>query len=344
MSDDISIAEPVAGVETESNAEAAAPIHETGADDNDAQLDALSKEIAAGNVSEDEPTEEPEQEALDSEDSTDHDAEDSEEALEDELLAEDEVVEAKPKLSVNFAGTEFEYNEGDMPEGMAEKLQETVKGFEASQTRKSQALADDRKIVEEAKASVEKIQALDGQALQLFTSGQQLKQNIEKIERLDLQALWQSNPDQARQLSDKLATDKSQLAQVIQETNRIETASSEAQKVELNRVMDAGRQEVIKLSPDFMKREPEITKYAMENYGITEEQAKTWPLNPAGAIMAEKAMLYDQMKDRVKAKKSAKAPKLPTPTKAIKGSRSTGTTNPANMSDEQMAKHLGLPS
>lgn len=342
MSDDISIAEPTPGVETESTADVSPPVYETGADANEAQLDALSKEIAAGNDSEDTPTEEPEKEALDGEDAIVHDAED-EEALEDELLAEDEPTEAKPKLSVNFAGTEFEYNEGEIPPEMAEKLQETVKGFEAAQTRKSQELAETRKAVEEAKASVDKIQALEGDAFKLYTHGQSLKQEIESIERLDMNALWQSNPDQARQFSDKLAADKAQLAQVIQTTNQYEMASSQAQQVEMTRVMDQGRKDVLKYNPDFMKNEEAIIEYVKDTYGMTDEQARTWPLNPASASMADKARLYDQMKDRIKAKKSAKAPKLPTPTKAIKGSRSAGTTNTANMSNAEMAKHLGLP-
>ena len=341
MSDDISIAAPEGGVEAVSTAEPA-PVDMTGAERLDAKLNALSEEIAAGNASEDTPTKEPEEEALDGENTPDHDAEDSEEDLLDELLAEDGEAEAKPKLEIDFAGTKFEYKEGEMSSEMAERVQETIKGFEGAQTRKSQELAEMRKTVEEAQASVDRIQGLDGQALQLFTNGQQLKQEIARIEQMDLQALRQSNPDQARFLSDDLSTYKAQLAQVTNEVDRLETASSEARKVEMDRVMSEGEKEVLKLDPDFMKSETEVIEYVTKEFGMTEEQAKTWRLNPATAVMAKQAMLYGKLQERIKAKKSAKIPK-PTPTKPVKGKGAAAKTDFSRMSASERKAYLGLP-
>lgn len=338
MSDDTSIAAAEPGIEAESSVETPAPVYETGEEKLEARLTELSKKHNAGNASEEAPTEEPEQEALDSEDPSDHNAE--EEALANELL-EDEADTPEP-LSIDFAGTKFEYKEGELTPEMAERVQETIKGFEGAQTRKSQELAEMRKTVEEAKASVEKIQALDGQALQLFTNGQQLKREIERIEQIDMMALRQSSPDQARFLSDDLSTYRSQLAQVTNEVDRLETASSEAQKVEMDRVMEQGRKDVLKYDPDFMKNESAIIEYVKSTYGMTDEQAKSWPLNPASASMADKARRFDDLQARLKAKKPAKIPK-PVPTKAVKGRGTTVKSNFSKMNAGERKAYLGLP-
>lgn len=338
MSDDTSIAAPESGVEAESTAQPEAPVNMTGAEELDVKLDALSKEIAAQNTAK--PDEPQNEEALESDDTAET-AEDDEDALLEEILSEDES-DSPAKLEIDFGGTKFEYKEGEMSPELAERVQETIKGFEGAQTRKSQELAEQRKAVEEAKASVDRISNLDGQALKLFTDGQLLKQSIEKIESLNMNALWQSRPDEARQLSDRLALEKSQLAQVVNEVDRLETESLEARNADVGRRMAEGEKEVLKLDPDFMKTEPAIIEYVTKNFGLSEDEAKTWRLNPTTAIMAKKAYLYDQMKDRISAKKSAKIPK-PTPSKPVKGKGTSTKTDFGRMSVAERKKYLGLP-
>ena len=50
--------------------------------------------------------------------------------------------------------------------------------------------------------------------------------------------------------------------------------------------------------------EAELIEYTVKNYGISEKDAKNWPVNPVASVMAWKAMQFDRM--QAKAAKAAK--------------------------------------
>jgi hypothetical protein len=200
-----------------------------------------------------------------------------------------------------------------------------------------------RKQAEASKELADKLASMEGEALQSFSRGMALKAEIDQLSQLNTESLWQSNPDQARRISDELARKTAEFNRVAQETQQREAESSRARQEATAKLMEEGRQRVTSKIKDFTEKEPEIIKYVMDNHGLSEEEAKTWPLNPMTAEMAYKAYLYDQMKANATKKPAQQAKPKPKPTTSIKGNGGKGQKDVSQMTPDEMRKHLGLP-
>ena len=169
----------------------------------------------------------------------------------------------------------------------------------------------------------------------------QIKSEIERLSQIDLNGLWQSNPDQARRVSDELNRLNGEFQRIPHETSKKESEAAEARRKFTEERIAEGRQIVESKVKGF--NESEVMEYVTKTYGMTEDQAKTWPLNPLTAIMAHKAMLYDRMKATTKPKPAQKPAPQVKPTTPVKGNGGTGRKDPSSMSVSEMKRHLGLP-
>ena len=255
---------------------------------------------------------------------------------------EDEDTQGEPEAEeLNFGGEKLTIPKGAIPEEVKTKLQDFAKNLEAGYTRKFQDVAEQRKQAEARLETVERLATLEGDALQTFSRGLQIKSEIERLGKIDLNALWQSNPDQARRVSDEMNRLNGEFQKVTQETSRKEAEAAEARRKFTDERMAEGRQIVERQIKGF--NESEVIDYVTKTHGMSAEEAKTWPLNPVTAIMAHKAMLYDRMQASAKPKPAQKQAAPAKPSAPVKGKGGAGVKNPSNMSPAEMAKHLGLP-
>lgn len=230
---------------------------------------------------------------------------------------------------------------------VAEHAQKAFKEVEGSFTRKFQDVAERTKSLETREKVVEKLQTLNGAALQEFSRGQSVRSELEQLQKVDLNALWQSNPDQARRVSDTLASKRAEFSDIVNKVSQLEGELTKTQEQEVSRRVSEGEAAVEKRIPGFKQKHlSEVIEYVVKEYGYPKDLAeRSWARDPGGAVMAYKSMLYDRMQAQAKkATTTAVKPQQQTtpivPPKAGKGG--TAQKNPKDMSPAEMARHLGI--
>ena len=263
---------------------------------------------------------------------------------EDETEGEEEAEESDDAelIEFNFGGNKLEVPKGSLPEELEAKVQEFANNTWSDYTKGKQAIADEAKQIASDREAVAKLTTLNGEALQTYSHGLQLRQEIEQLSQVDLQFEWQSNPDRARQISDTLANKQAEFQNIIGLVGQQEQALDAAQQEDLVRRSDAGKQMLDRRIKDFStENAPEVVKYAVEK-GMSKEQAEQWQMNPLVTEMAYKSMLYDRM--QAAPKKAKVTPAQAKPLKAMKASgNGTGPKKADNdLSYEELGKVLGI--
>lgn len=210
---------------------------------------------------------------------------------------ETEETEEPEEIEFDFFGNKKKLPRGAVPDDLALEIQTYAKDFEADYTRKTQTLAEERKQVEAAKSVADKLTALSGETLENFSTGLRIKAELEQLGQIDAQALWQSNPDQARQLSDMISTKQAELQQVQSTVANKEMELSQAQQADTVRRAEEGKQAVLRQAADF---DADAVVDYVTKAGIPKADAENWALSPAVAILAHKAMKFDAMQARAK--------------------------------------------
>ena len=184
---------------------------------------------------------------------------------------------------------------------------------------------------------------LNGEALQTYSVGLQLRNDIQQLQSVDLDTLWQSNPDQARIYSDSLAQKQAEFQNIVSLVDQQETALNEAKQSHSVRRGQEGRKALNEKIQDFeTKVAPKVVDYVMDSYGWDKATAEKWDQNPDMTDMARKAMLYDQSQAKMQSASKKTAPKAkPVASMKAKGKGAT-TSDPSKMSMEQLSKHLKL--
>jgi hypothetical protein len=251
--------------------------------------------------------------------------------------------EAAEEVEFNFNGDKLRLPKGSVPEDLATRIDKFIHSAEAATSRKTQELADQRKAVETKAQALDKLTTLSNEALETYSRGTTLQKEIQQLSQVDLNALWQSNPDQARRVSDVLSKKQQEFAQVVQQVNAKEQELAGQQKAEMERQKQEGAELIERQIKGFKSEHlPAVIDYVVTTLGMDKEAAENdWPLNPVITVAVHKAMLYD----RAQAAAKRTSPK-PAPAKALK-TRKSGAGNNApgldTMTAGQMAKYLGLP-
>lgn len=267
----------------------------------------------------------------------------------EETGAEDEIEEQEEQEpeEVEFdlgGGQKVRFKPDATAKEVAEHAQKAFKEVEGNYTRKFQDVADKAKSLEAREKVVEKLSGLNDETLNTYARGLAVRQELEQLAKVDIRALWQSNPDQARQVSDTISAKQAELNGIVNRVSQLEGELSKAQQAEAGRRLEEGKAIVTKHIPDFeAKVLPQLSDY-MVQHGLPKEEVANWPMNPLFTRIAHKAMLYDQMQAKAKqaAKPKPQAAKPVTPMRN-KGTMGNGAADPSKMSPAQMAKYLGLP-
>lgn len=248
--------------------------------------------------------------------------------------------ETVEEVELNIGGDKLRFPKGTVPDEVVAKLTDFSKGLEASYTKKFQDVAEHRKSIEARAQVVEKMQGMTGDLLKTYSMGEAIKQELAELSQVNLNQLWQSNPDQARQVSDLIAVKQSQFQQILNRVTQTEQQLEQQKTAEIERMDTEGRALLDKRIKGFSQKAPEVVEYAVKTYGIDRGEAERYGLNPVAAEAMYKAMLYDRMQSaRAQTKpKTATAPVKP----VAKGGTANPTPSVAKMTTEQLAKHLGL--
>ena len=227
----------------------------------------------------------------------------------------------------DFGGNKLKLPKGSVPDELREQVEKFSKGTWADYTRKSQEVAEARKAVEARESVVTKLAGLSDDLLDTFTYGKQVKAELAQLDRFDLNALWQSDPDQARRISDLKASKQAEFHSVVAQVAQKEQALGQTQAEETARRAEEGKAFINRQVKDFeTKHLPELIDYAVKNLGISKEAAASdWALSPAITLAVHKAAMYDklQAKAATAARPQPNAPAVPmTPVKGNGGTAS----------------------
>mgnify|MGYP007083430617 CR=1 FL=1 len=244
------------------------------------------------------------------------------------------------EIEFDFGGNKFKVPKGSIPDEIADQLDKFTKGTWSDYTRKSQEVAEVRKSVEARAQAVAKLENLNGEVLNAYSKGLQIKAEIEQLRNIDVNALWQSDPDQARRVSDLMAQKSAEFNATVNKVAQLETGLTQAQEAEAARRAQEGEAVLERRIKGFAQKVPEIIDYVAQNYGIDKDHAaKVWRQDPATAEMAYKAMMFDRMQSAGK-KPAPVAPKTAAPVTAMKAKGASPASN-LNLSDPAvMAKYL----
>lgn len=299
-------------------------------------------ETPGGEVASDpdiEPTDAAEAEAAEIEPEEETEVDDGQ--SDDEAVDGDEDDDAEPEaVSVEVAGEKFDLPPGT-PKELRDQIQAKFTGFVSKTNEDRQAVAEKAKLVEAREQAVDLLSNLNDEVMTSYSRGLALRDELSKLQQIDQNALWQSNPDQARRLSDTIQQKQAQFNQIVQQVGQAEAnlvqQRQQQQEALTSQQAEIGAREVEKAIPGFKdKHASQVVEYVQREYGISEADAKNWALSPGVTKMAYKAMRYDQL--QAKAKPQPPKPAAAQPVKAIKGKGAAkATTNPDKMSvDEWM--------
>lgn len=245
--------------------------------------------------------------------------------------------EAPEEIEFDFGGNKLRIPKGTLPDEIAEKLDQFTKGTWSDYTRKSQEVAEQRKALQAEAEYVARVKTLTDEGQRTFARGLQLREEVEQLAKVDLQALWQSQPDQARRVSDLLAQKQLEFQRVVAKVGEYEAQATRAEQEALARREQDGRDYVAKTVKGWSDTHAaEAVAYAVK-HGVPEEQAKQWARYPREAIWAWKAAQFDKLQAQARTpQKPAAAPAVPVA--AVRGRPAPAAPDPDSMSDDQWLK------
>lgn len=247
--------------------------------------------------------------------------------------------EEAEELEFDFGGDKLRVKKGEIPEEVAQRLDQFTKGLWSKFTRENQSLAETRKQVEAAQAAVAKLSTLSEEGLAIYSEGMQVSRELEQLRAINLDALWQSDPDQARRVSDAISRKSAEYERVMARAQEHGTKRTQAEAAEIARREEEGRKRVAQRIKGFNEKvEAEVIEYATKTYGMAPEIAKRWPENPDGFDMAWKAMQWDRM--QAQAARAVAKPPAPAaaPVAPIKGRSAPAAKSPDQMSDDEWVR------
>ena len=253
----------------------------------------------------------------------DTDVEDSQEELDESFDGDsdedDSDEDATEYREFNFGGKEFKLRKDALDDEQAEQFEAYGKGLQADYTRKTQEIAETRKQIEAREASAEKLLSLQGDTLDVYSKGLAIRQELAQLNQIDLNALWQSNPDQARQVSDTISQKQAEFNATVQQVSAKEAQMSQARQAEYQAKAAQGEKILNDRIPGFTAKSNEVIDYFCKTFGASKKDAEAgWKSDPVTSELAYKAMMYDKIKEN--AKKGSKVTPTPaTETKPVKG-------------------------
>ena len=252
------------------------------------------------------------------------DVEDSEENLDesgegytdDDEDSDEDVPEYR---EYDFGGKKFQVNKDALSDEQAEQFESYGKGLQSDYTKKTQELAEQRKHIEAREQSAEKLLSLQGDTLDIYSKGLAIRQELAQLNEIDLNQLWQSNPDQARQISDAISQKTKEFNATVQQVSAKEGEMAQTKQADRQAKEIEGEKTLNARIPQFTEKVGEVIDYFCKTYGADKKATEAgWRSDPVVTELAYKAMMFDKMKANVK-KGSKVNPATATESKPVKG-------------------------
>lgn len=217
------------------------------------------------------------------------------EAPDEPETEEGEGGEGEPEeVEFDFGGNKVKLPANATAKEIADKVQEFAESLNKGAQEKFRLAADERKALEAERSAVQKIRGLEGEALETFSRGQTVKQELAQLRQIDINALWQSNPDQARRVSDAISAKQAEFNTIVQRVSQLEGQASHAERELTARRMSEGEAAIEKAIPGFKEKHlGELKDYATKA-GIPAAELGNWALNPVFTTAMYKAMQWDK--------------------------------------------------
>ena len=254
----------------------------------------------------------------------DTDVEDSEENLDededgytdDDEDADEDVPEYR---EYDFGGKKFQVNKDALSDEESEQFESYGKGLQSDYTKKTQELAEQRKQIEAREQSAEKLLSLQGDTLDIYSKGLAIRQELAQLNEIDLNQLWQSNPDQARQISDAISQKTKEFNATVQQVSAKEGEMAHTKQADRQAREIEGEKALNARIPQFTEKVGDVIDYFCKTYGADKKATEAgWRSDPVVTELAYKAMMFDKMKAKVK-KGSKVNPATATESKPVKG-------------------------
>ena len=255
---------------------------------------------------------------------------------EEEEDSEEEPEAEFEEIEFDFGGKKLAVSKGENVEAVAGELQEYAKSLEAGFTQKTQAIAEQRKSLEAQTEAIQTLSNLNGEAFDLYTKANAARQELAQYDQVNWQELWDTEPDRARQLSDKQQWLHSEVGNLERQFQQKNEAMSHEQAKQKDRFMEEGRKMLNSKIPGFESKAAELVNYVVETYGVPRERAEEYALNPQGTEMAYKAMMFDKMNTKVK---TAQKPKVK-PAVAVPASKTRTKNSRKPLHEMSMAEYV----
>ena len=252
------------------------------------------------------------------------DVEDSEENLDESGEGytdddEDADEDAPEYREYDFGGKKFQVNKDALSDEEAEQFESYGKGLQSDYTKKTQELAEQRKQIEAREQSAEKLLSLQGDTLDIYSKGLAIRQELAQLNEIDLNQLWQSNPDQARQVSDAISQKTKEFNATVQQVSAKEGEMAHTKQADQQAREIEGEKTLNARIPQFTEKVGDVIDYFCKTYGADKKATEAgWRSDPVVTELAYKAMMFDKMKAKVK-KGSKVNPATATESKPVKG-------------------------
>jgi hypothetical protein len=254
----------------------------------------------------------------------DEDVEDSQEDLDESEDGysddDDDSDEDAPEVrEYDFGGKKFKVNKEALSDEESEQFESFGKGLQSDYTKKTQELASQRKHIEAREQSAEKLLSLQGDTLDMYSQGLTIRQELAQLNGIDLNQLWQSNPDQARQVSDAISQKTKEFNATVQQVSAKEGEMAQTKQADRQAREAEGEKTLNARIPQFTEKVGEVIDYFCKTFGADKKATEAgWRSDPVVTELAYKAMMFDKMKAKVR-KGSKISPATATESKPVKG-------------------------
>jgi len=252
----------------------------------------------------------------------DDDVEDSQEDLDEDeggYSDDDEDADVPEYREYDFGGKKFQVNKDALSDEQSEQFESFGKGLQSDYTKKTQELAGQRKQIEAREQSAEKLLSLQGDTLDMYSQGLAIRQELAQLNGIDLNQLWQSNPDQARQVSDAISQKTKEFNATVQQVSAKEGEMAHTKQADRQAREIEGEKALNARIPQFTEKVGEVIDYFCKTFGADKKATEAgWRSDPVVTELAYKAMMFDKMKANVK-KGSKVGPATATESKPVKG-------------------------
>tara|TARA_R110000772_G_scaffold84270_2_gene177994 strand:- start:22 stop:963 length:942 start_codon:yes stop_codon:yes gene_type:complete len=273
----------------------------------------------------------------------DDDVEDSQEDLDEDEGGysddDDDSDEDVPEYrEYDFGGKKYQINKNEpLSDEQSEQFESYGKGLQSDYTKKTQELAEQKKHIEAREQSAEKLLSLQGDTLDIYSQGLAIRQELAQLNEIDLNQLWQSNPDQARQVSDAISQKTKEFNATVQQVSAKEGEMAHTKQADRQAREMEGEKALNARIPQFTEKVGEVIDYFCKTFGADKKATEAgWRSDPVVTELAYKAMMFDKMKAKVK-KGSKVNPATATESKPVKGKGGRHKSNTPTDKDSSAA-------